>query len=402
MQFGLLPILPRSKSGVRAPRRGYSERLAAQLSRYETSKWVPLGLALPRLPGTPPHSTMLLRLRKGLADRQRLAVLDLADSLGYVREFLDDKQTLLELEGAGAPEHRSLFEDLAGVAGVLDAGDVHERHERVGRPDLIVSAAGARFGGGEVSLIAGPCAVEDGERLLEIARAAKDRGATLLRGGAFKPRTSPYSFQGLGRHGLDLLARVRAEVGIGIVTEVLETREVERVAQVADMIQIGARSMASSPLLLEVGRTGKPVLLKRGFGATVREFLMAAEFILSTGNENVVLCERGVRGFDKVTRNLLDVGAVAHLKQATHLPVIIDPSHAAGRADLVRAVSRAGMAAGADGLIVEVHPHPEEAHSDGAQAISLAELGRVVDDTRALTALDGKRFVQPECIGLSA
>jgi 3-deoxy-7-phosphoheptulonate synthase len=345
---------------------------------------------------------MLLRLRKGLADRQRLAVLDLADKLGYTRQFLDASQTLLEMQGAGAPEHRSLFEDLAGVAGVLDSGEVHERHERVGRADRVVAAADARFGGGDISLIAGPCAVEDGERLLEIAQEVKSRGATLLRGGAFKPRTSPYSFQGLGQRGLELLKRVRTEVGIGIVTEVLETREVERVADVADMIQIGARSMASSPLLLEVGRAGKPVLLKRGFGATVREFLMAAEFLLSTGNDQIVLCERGVRGFDNVTRNLLDVGAVAHLKQATHLPVIIDPSHAAGRADLVRTVSRAGMAAGADGLIVEVHPHPEEAHSDGAQAISLAELDRVTADTRALAALDGKRFVQPECIGLTA
>jgi 3-deoxy-7-phosphoheptulonate synthase len=345
---------------------------------------------------------MLIRLRKGLADRQRRAVLDLADSLGYSRSFLDQGQTLLEMQGVGAPEHRSLFEDLAGVAGVLDAGDVRERHERAGRPDRVVSAADARFGGGEVSLIAGPCAVEDGDRLLEIARAAKARGATLLRGGAFKPRTSPYSFQGLGRRGLELLARVRAEAGIGIVTEVLETREVEAVAEVADMIQIGARSMASSPLLLEVGRAGKPVLLKRSFGATVREFLMAAEFLLSTGNEDIVLCERGVRGFDSVTRNLLDVGAVAHLKRATHLPVIVDPSHAAGRADLVRSMARAGMAAGADGLIVEVHPHPEEAHSDGAQAISLAELGHVVEDVKALAALDGKRFIQPETIGLPA
>jgi 3-deoxy-7-phosphoheptulonate synthase len=345
---------------------------------------------------------MLIRLRKGLADRQRLAVLDLADRLGYSRCFLDKSQTLLEMEGVGAPEHRSLFEDLAGVAAVLDAGDVRERHERAGRPDRAVSAGDARFGGGAVAVIAGPCAVEDSDRLMEIARAVKARGATLMRGGAFKPRTSPYSFQGLGRPGLELLERVRTEVGLGVVTEVLEPGEVEAVAEVADMIQIGARSMASSPLLLEVGRAGKPVLLKRSFGATVREFLMAAEFLLSTGNEDIVLCERGVRGFDNVTRNLLDVGAVAHLKRATHLPVIVDPSHAAGRADLVRPMARAGMAAGADGLIVEVHPHPEEAHSDGAQAISLAELSLVMEDVKALAALDGKHFVQPEPIGLRA
>ncbi|MCB9914681.1 MAG: 3-deoxy-7-phosphoheptulonate synthase [Planctomycetes bacterium] len=345
---------------------------------------------------------MLLRLRKGSAERQRHAVLALADELGYRRRFLDHAETLLELVGRGAPEHRSRFEDLAAVAEVLDAGDARERHERGDRDDTVVTAGDARFGGGDLSIIAGPCAVEDVDRLLEIARAVKARGATLLRGGAFKPRTSPYSFQGLGRPGLERLARVRAEVGLGVVTEVLETREVEHVAEVADMIQIGARSMASTPLLLEVGRTGKPVLLKRGFGATVRELLMAAEFVLSTGNEQIVLCERGVRGFDRVTRNLLDVGAVAHLKRATHLPVIVDPSHAAGRADLVRSVARAGLAAGADGLIVEVHPHPEEAHSDGAQAISVAELGHVVEDARALAALDGKHLVRPERISLTA
>jgi len=345
---------------------------------------------------------MLLRLQKGLADRQLAAVLELARGLGYQSRFLDLERELVRLDGPGAPDHRSLFEDLAGVRTVLDAGEALERHERAGRPDRVVKVAEARFGGGDLSLIAGPCAVEDGARLIEIAREAREQGATLLRGGAFKPRTSPYSFQGLGRRGLDLLSRVRAEVGLGIVTEVLETREVEHVAEIADMIQIGARSMHSSPLLLEVGRTGKPVLLKRGFGSTVREFLLAAEFLLSTGNESIVLCERGVRGFDSVTRNLLDVGAVAYLKQATHLPVIIDPSHAAGRADLVRAVARAGVAAGADGLIVEVNPHPEEAHSDGAQAISIPELGRIVEDTRALAGLDGRRFVQPQIVGLTA
>ncbi|MFT7668270.1 MAG: 3-deoxy-7-phosphoheptulonate synthase [Planctomycetota bacterium] len=342
---------------------------------------------------------MLLLLQKGLAKRQLSAVLDLARELGYQSRSIEEESgvpRLLRLQGEGAPQHRSQFEDLAAVAKVLDAGEAHELHQRAGRADTIVSAADARFGGKEISMIAGPCAVEDGERLIEIARAAREQGATLLRGGAFKPRTSPYSFQGLGREGLELLAQVRVEVGIGVVTEVLDTREVEHVAEVADMIQIGARSMSCSPLLIEAGRTGKPILLKRGFGATVREFLMAAEFILNTGNEQVVLCERGVRSFDSVTRNLLDVGAVAYLKQATHLPVIIDPSHAAGRADLVRQVSRAGMAAGADGLIVEVHPNPEEAHSDGAQAISIQELGRIAAETRAIAAIDDRYFVEPE------
>ncbi len=336
---------------------------------------------------------MLLLLRRGLAERQRAAVLDLARELGY-RVVLEEER-LLRLAGPGAPAHRSRFEDLAAVERVLDSGSSRELHERGEAPDTTVQVAEARFGGGSLSLAAGPCAVEDEGRLLEIARAARAAGATLLRGGAFKPRSSPYSFQGLGRAGLEILARVREESGLGVVTEVLETREVEHVAAVADAIQIGARSMASTPLLIEAGSTGKPILLKRGFGATVRELCLAAEFVLSTGNPNVILCERGVRGFDTVTRNLLDLGAVAHLKKATHLPVIVDPSHAAGRADLVRALARAGVAAGADGLLVEVHPHPEEAHSDGAQAISLGELERIAQDARALAALDGRSFVEP-------
>ena len=341
---------------------------------------------------------MLLRLKKGLPPRQLDAVLDEARSLGYAPAFLDEGRTLLELTGsAGAPDHRARFEDLVGVAAVLDPGGARERHERVpGAPERAVCAGEAVFGGGGASLIAGPCAVEDLARVTDIARRVQQRGATLLRGGAYKPRTSPYSFQGLGQVGLEMLARVRAEVGIGIVTEVMDPREVEAVAEVADMLQIGARSMASSPLLLEVGKAGKPVLLKRGFGATVREFLLAAEYLLSTGNEDVVLCERGVRGFDAgATRNLLDVGAVAHLKRATHLPVVVDPSHAAGRADLVRPIARAGVAAGADGLIVEVHPRPAEAHSDGAQAISVDELEHVASDMRALLELDDRCFVAP-------
>jgi 3-deoxy-7-phosphoheptulonate synthase len=339
---------------------------------------------------------MLVRLRKGLAPDQIETVLALSRELGYAARFLDADRLLLELEGAGQPQHRSLLEDLAGVAEVLSTGDARELHEtRPGASPTEVRVGEARFGAGKISLIAGPCAVEDEQALLHIARGVRARGATLLRGGAYKPRTSPYSFQGLGRPALEMLARVRAEVGIGVVTEVLDTRDVEAVAEVADMIQIGARSMASSPLLLEVGRTMKPVLLKRGFGATVREFLMAAEFILSTGNEQVVLCERGVRSFDDCTRNLLDVGAVAFLARETHLPVIVDPSHSAGRSELVRAVARAGMAAGADGLIIEVHPRPEETHSDGQQAISLNELGRIRRDAEAIANIDGATFVIP-------
>jgi 3-deoxy-7-phosphoheptulonate synthase len=193
-----------------------------------------------------------------------------------------------------------------------------------------------------------------------------------------------------------MLAAARAETGIGIVTEVLDPRDVEKVGEVADMFQIGARSMSNAPLLVEVGRTRKPVLLKRGIAASVRVFLLAAEFVLAQGNTQIVLCERGVRGFDTTTRNLLDVGAVAHMKLATHLPVIVDPSHAAGRSDIVRALARAGLAAGADGLIVEVHHDPSEAHSDGSQAVLPPQFGAIVEDAVAIAALDGRRVVTPQ------
>ena len=219
---------------------------------------------------------------------------------------------------------------------------------------------------------------------------AASRSAVFRSYGAYKPRTSPYSFQGLGVVGLEMLAAVRAETGIAVVTEVLDPRDVERVAEVADWVQIGTRSATNFPLLAEVGRAGKPVLLKRGFGATVREFQLSAEYVLNTGNDQVVLCERGVRGFDSTTRNLLDVGAVAYLAAATHLPIIVDPSHAAGRADLVLPLARAGLAAGADGLIVEVHDDPTNARSDGEQAISLGQLRELTLESQEIVRLDGR------------
>ncbi len=338
---------------------------------------------------------MILRLHQGLPAGEVRSILELCESLGYAVRVLDEGRTLLQLDGLGAPEHRSRLEDRAGVAQVLlGAGEGKELHLRTpGGPDRIVRAAGAAFGGGKLSLIAGPCAVEDEALLADIARSVRREGATLLRGGAYKPRTSPYSFQGLGEVGLGILARVREETGIGIVTEVLDTRDVERVARVADVLQVGARSMANYALLREVGRAEKPVLLKRGFGATVREFLMAAEYVLAGGCRDLVLCERGVRGFDDVSRNLLDVGAVAHLKRVTHLPVIVDPSHAAGRAELVRPLARAGIAAGADGLMVEVHPRPGEARSDPRQAIDRETMAAIVRDMAALAALDGRELV---------
>lgn len=340
---------------------------------------------------------MLLRLRSTLSASDLERLQGVAAEKGYEVRFLDRRQTLVELErrsGRGQPGDRVAFEDLSFVTAVLDASDAPERVERTpGREDTILRLGEAAFGGPYVSLIAGPCAVEDEARLLEIARAVRAAGATLLRGGAFKPRTSPYSFHGAGQDGLDRLARVGAEVGIGIVTEVLDPRDVEAVAAVADVLQVGARSMANYALLAEVARTGKAVLLKRGQAATAREFLLAAEHVLARGNERVILCERGIRGFDQATRNVLDVGTIAHLKRATHLPVIVDPSHAAGRSELVLPLAKAGLAAGADGLMVEVHPQPNEARSDGAQAVSPADFAEIARAAGALVRLDGRRLV---------
>jgi 3-deoxy-7-phosphoheptulonate synthase len=226
------------------------------------------------------------------------------------------------------------------------------------------------IGGRELAIIAGPCSVENREMLALTARAVRDAGAGLLRGGAFKPRTSPYAFQGLGLEALKLLAEVRRETGLPVVTEVMDTRQVEAVAEHADMLQVGARNMQNFALLSELGRVQRPVLLKRGLSATVNELLMAAEYIMAQGNRDVVLCERGIRTFETATRNTLDVAAIPILKMETHLPVIVDPSHAGGRSDLVAPLAFAAIAAGADGLIIEVHPNPEEALSDGDQSLT--------------------------------
>jgi 3-deoxy-7-phosphoheptulonate synthase len=233
----------------------------------------------------------------------------------------------------------------------------------------IVEIKNIKIGGPEIVIMAGPCAVENAEQLSETAKIVKAAGAAILRGGAYKPRTSPYSFQGLGQDGLDLLEKVRTEFDIPIVSEAMDVRQIHEVAKVADIVQIGSRNMQNFSLLKEAGICGKPVLLKRGMMATLEEFLNAAEYILAHGNPSVILCERGIRTFDSFTRNTLDLNAVPLLKQMTHLPIIVDPSHGTGRKDIVPAMAKAAIAAGADGLIMEVHYCPEKAMCDGAQAL---------------------------------
>src|SRR5579875_2425780 len=251
----------------------------------------------------------------------------------------------------------------------------------------VLDIEGRKVGGEHFALIAGPCTVESREQTLRTAHAVRDAGATLLRGGAYKPRTSPYAFQGLGVEGLRLLAEAKAETGLPIVTELMDMRDLDAVLEVADVVQIGARNMQNYPLLAEIGRSGRPALLKRGLSSTLDELLMAAEYILKEGNPNVMLCERGIRTFETAYRFTLDLMAVPVLKQLTHLPVIVDPSHAAGRRDLVTPLSLAAAAIGADGIIVEAHPNPEEAICDGPQALvteDFAEYARAVERAAAL------------------
>ena len=258
------------------------------------------------------------------------------------------------------------------------------------RDPTVLEVRERRIGDGYFGLIAGPCTVEYREQTLGTAWAVKAAGATMLRGGAFKPRTSPYAFQGLGEEGLEILAQAREETGLPLVTELMDPRHVEAVVGTADVIQIGARNMQNFLLLSEVGKADKPVLLKRGPAASIEDLLMAAEYIVKEGNARVMLCERGIRTFERATRFTLDIGAVPVLKQETHLPVIVDPSHAAGRRDLVLPLARAAVAAGADGIIVEVHPAPEEALCDGPQQIPAAEFAEFAGEIRELAALMGK------------
>jgi 3-deoxy-7-phosphoheptulonate synthase len=283
------------------------------------------------------------------------------------------------------------LEAYPGVEQVLPILKPYKLVSREIRPDLtVIEAGGRRIGDGWFGLIAGPCTVEYREQTLETARTVAAAGATMLRGGAFKPRTSPYAFQGLGVEALAILREAREETGLPIVTELLDPRQLDEVADVADVIQIGARNMQNFLLLSEIGRVDRPVLLKRGPSASVEELLMAAEYVAKEGNERIILCERGIRTFERSTRYTLDLGSVAVLKHETHLPVIVDPSHAAGRWDLVLPLARAAAAVGADGVIVEVHPRPEEALCDGPQQIPASEFADFAHEMAQIVSLMGR------------
>jgi len=286
---------------------------------------------------------------------------------------------------------------LAGLEGVLELIPVTHPYKQVSREwqdenTLVSLPNGTKIGGSDLVLMAGPCSVENEREILDIAHRVKDVGATVLRGGAFKPRSSPYSFQGLGLQGLEFLARAREETGLAVVTEALDPDGVDLVVKYADIVQIGARNMQNYALLRRAGRAGKPVLLKRGISATIDELLLAAEYILAEGNPDVILCERGIRSFDTHTRNLFDLAAIPVVKSLSHLPIIADPSHGTGIRSKVTPMGRAAVAAGADGLIVEVHPDPPKAMSDGAQSLYPDQFAKLVDEVTVIARAIGRNF----------
>ena len=287
-------------------------------------------------------------------------------------------------------------EFFAGLAGVESVMPIMKPYKLASRDfhaeDTVLEVGGRRIGGRHLAVIAGPCCIESREQLRAIARAVRDAGAGLLRGGAFKPRTSPYSFQGLGLEGLKLLQEVSQETGLPTVTEVVDTRDVEQVARYADALQVGARNMQNFRLLTEVGQTEKPILLKRSPAATVEELLMSAEYVLSEGNPRVMLCERGVRGFEPSTRYLLDLAAVPNLRKVSHLPVVVDPSHATGRRDLVVPMALAAVAAGAHAVMVEVHNHPDQALSDAAQQLTPPQFAAMMEELATIARAVGREL----------
>ena len=341
---------------------------------------------------------MLVVMKHGASEAEVGRVVEEIEEMGYEARSMPGKQrTTVGLVGNDGGVDSARIQGLPGVLEIIPVTKPYKQVSREWRDtDTIVEVAGGiRFGAAEVPIIAGPCAMESEAQILGIAHQLKAMGATLLRGGAFKPRTSPYSWQGLGEEGLKMLARAREATGLAIVTEALDPDNVDLVADYADVLQVGARNMQNYPLLRRAGQCGKPVLLKRGMSATIDELLLAAEYLLAEGNDDVILCERGVRSFDNHTRNLLDLTAVPVVKSLSHLPIIADPSHGTGLRDKVIPMARAAVAAGADGLMVEVHPSPPEALSDGAQSLYPDQFGELMEQIRVIAAAIGRSVRGP-------
>jgi len=348
---------------------------------------------------------MLVVMEHGATDEQIARVVDVIREMGYQpRPMPGAQRTTVGLVGNDGRVDGSQLEALDGVAEIIHVSKPYKQVSREWRAEntLVTIAPGVTFGGPTIPIIAGPCSVESEDQIVLAARQVREAGGAALRGGAFKPRSSPYSFQGLGRKGLELLALARAETGLPIVTEALDEEGAHHVAEVADCIQIGARNMQNYALLRTIGKLGKPVLLKRGMAATITDLLMSAEYLLAEGNTQVILCERGIRSFDPATRNLFDLTAIPLVQKLSHLPIVADPSHGTGLRDKVIPMGRAAIAAGADGLLVEMHPNPDRAMSDGGQSLFPEQFARLVRETRAIAEAIGRSLTPPPGTGPSA
>ena len=334
---------------------------------------------------------MIIVMKPGAPMKDISAVLKAVESHGLKPHLSKgDETTIIGVIGDERKCDAANFSTLVGVERVIPILKPFKLASRdFQAKDSVVKVEGVAIGGGRFVTMAGPCAVESVEQVLETAKRVKKAGAQILRGGAFKPRTSPYAFQGLGKKGLEILATAKKETGMPIVTEVMAVDDVALVAEFADILQIGARNMQNFNLLDACGRQPKPVLLKRGMMSTIEELLLSAEYILSRGNPNVILCERGIRTFEKYTRNTLDIAAVPVVKKLSHLPIVIDPSHAVGVRDYVSAVAKAGVAVGADGMIIEVHPHPDKALCDGQESLTPDEFAKLMDEIRPIAKAVG-------------
>ena len=337
---------------------------------------------------------MVIVMKPGTPEQEWEKIKENLEGRGYqINEIVGSGQTILGVIGDTSALDMNMLKVNECVDKVMRVQEPFKRANRSFHPDdSVIDVSGVKIGGRKLAVIAGPCSVENEKQIVGVAKSVKLAGATLLRGGAFKPRTSPYSFQGLKEEGLDLLKIARKETGLPIVTEIMSARMLERFVEDVDLIQVGARNMQNFELLKELGRTNVPVLLKRGLSATIEEWLMAAEYIMAGGNDNVILCERGIRTFETYTRNTLDLSAIPAVKKLSHLPVIVDPSHAAGLWWMVEPMAKAAVAAGADGLIIEVHNDPEHALCDGAQSLKPERFARLMGELSGIAKIVGREL----------
>ena len=336
---------------------------------------------------------MIVEMVTGASQQEIDAVIDRAKSFGFKVQLNQgtDKTVVAILGGNTGQVQTDVFTVLPGVESVTRIMKPYKLAAREVKPmDTVVSCNGIEIGGKRIVVIAGPCAVETRDQMIEVAKLVKDSGASILRGGAFKPRTSPFSFQGLANAGLELLSQARKESGLPIATEVVDPSDVTLVAETADILQIGSRNMQNYALLTSAGKSKRPIILKRGFACTITEWLTAADYLLDAGNNNVILCERGIRTFEDSVRFSLDIASIAVIKKVSHLPIIVDPSHAAGHYSFVPSISKAAVAAGADGLLIEVHPNPAEALVDGAQSLTPVAFDRLMKELRPIAESVGR------------